>query len=51
MYIQYDGEIEDEDITDIIEKVLERLELEENKKEISGQIMEALEDFFSDSSD
>ena len=51
MYIQYDGEIEDEEITDIIERVLERFEFEDNKKEISRQILAGLEDLFSDSSD
>ena len=51
MYLDYDGEIDDEDITDIVEKVLERFGIEEKKQEISRQIIEALEDFFMDSAD
>ena len=51
MHIQYDGEIEDEEITDIIEKVLVRFGIKDNIQEISKQILEALEDFFSDTCD
>jgi len=51
MYLDYDGEIDDEDITDIVEKVLERFGVEENMKEISRQILEALDDFFIDGCD
>lgn len=48
MYIQYEGEIGDEDITDMIEKVLERYGLEEKKKQISIQILEGLDDLFNE---
>ncbi len=46
MYVQYKGEIEDEIITDILEKVLERHGIKKNKKKISRDIFLELEDFF-----
>ena len=50
MHIQYDGEIEDEKITDIIERVLVRYGLEDNKKQVSNEILAGLEDLFIESS-
>jgi hypothetical protein len=38
MYIQYDGGIEDDITTEIVEKVLEGYGIQQNKKEISWDI-------------
>ena len=51
MYIDYIGYLDDELISDEIEKVLERFGIKENIKKISKQILERLDDFFSDSCD
>ena len=48
--VDYTGYIEDEIITDIVEKVLRKFGIQENKKKISKQILEELEDFFIESS-
>ena len=50
MHIQYDGEIEDEEIMDIIERVLVRYGLEKNKEQLSREILAGLEDLFIESS-
>ena len=50
MYIQYNGQLDDEFITDIIEDVLEKRGLGAYKNDISREILSKLEDFFMECS-
>ena len=49
MYVEYNGEIEDEIFTELFDRILEEYGITGNdKKKISRKILDALDDFFNE---